>query len=70
LHYRENDRVMFVEIDFRDPVIYLDVSLITGWEPPYENEEISLIDRRRILDNINHYLVNERVFTNVDYATE
>lgn len=70
LEYRENGRVMLVEIDFRDSVIYLEESLITLWQAPYENDAVSPADRSRIIENINRYLVNERGFKNVRMIRE
>jgi len=34
LEYIEDNKTMNVEIDFRDPVIYLNDSLINTWNPP------------------------------------
>ena len=68
LEYHENDRVMLLEIDFRDSVIYLNEALVTTWEAPYSNEAISMAEKARILSNIRNYLVKERGFNNVEYA--
>ena len=67
LEYREGDRLLIVEIDFRDSVIYLDDTLPLIWEGPNAAETIGPRERRRILDNIYDYLMKERGFTHVEY---
>ncbi len=34
LEYKENNCKLILDIDFRDPIIYLDISQIKNWEPP------------------------------------
>ena len=68
LEYREKDRTMLLEIDFRDPLIYLEDALVTGWESPNENEKIAPDEKKRILSNIYDYLVRQRGFKNVEYS--
>ena len=65
LEYRENGRVMLMEIDFRDSLIFLDDTLVTAWEAPYAGEEISPAEKKRILANVYDYLVRQRGFQNV-----
>ena len=62
LEYREGGRVMFFEIDFRDPVIYLDETLITAWEAPFSAESIASEEKKRILTNVYDYLARQRGF--------
>ena len=62
LEYREGGRVMLFEIDFRDPVIYLDETLITAWEAPFSAEIISSEEKKRILTNVYDYLARQRGF--------
>jgi hypothetical protein len=68
LKYREKDREMLMEIDFRDPVIYLDEALVTTWEAPYAGDVIAPADKKRILANVYDYLVRQRGFGNVEYS--
>jgi hypothetical protein len=68
LEYRVRDRVLLMEIDFRDPVIYLEEALVTKWEEPYAGEAISPDEKKRILANVYDYLVRQRGFKNVDYG--
>ena len=68
LEYRESGRLLVLDIDFRDPVIYLDETLRLAWEEPHAAEEIGSQERRRILDNIYDYLVKERGFSHVEYT--
>jgi len=68
LEYREAGRLLVLDIDFRDPVIYLDDTLRLAWEAPHASEEIGSQERRRILDNIYDYLVKERGFSHVEYT--
>jgi len=68
LEYQENGRTIMLEIDFRDPVLYLDDELVTQWEPPYDGEKIAVAEKKRILANVYDYLVRQRGFKNVEYA--
>ncbi|HWR29519.1 MAG TPA: hypothetical protein VN631_06765 [Negativicutes bacterium] len=67
LEYREAGRLLTLDIDFRDPVIYLDDALVLTWAPPYAAEPIGDSERRRILDNVYDYLVKQRGFALVEY---
>ena len=60
LEYKEKDRKMLLEIDFREPFIELTTSLIQHWEPPFANEEITEQDKKCILQNIYNYFVFDR----------
>jgi hypothetical protein len=66
LEYREGERKLIIDIDFRDPVIYLDDALALTWTGAHAPEPITGADRRRILDNIYDYLVRQRGFTQVE----
>lgn len=65
LQYTEGSHVLNVEIDFREPIIYLSKSLITSWEPPYHNELIDNQKREEIFSNIYKYLTEIRKFKKV-----
>ncbi|MCM1084424.1 MAG: hypothetical protein NC393_09535 [Clostridium sp.] len=41
LEYTEGNHKMYLDIDFRDPEIYLEVAHVEHWEKPFENEIIS-----------------------------
>lgn len=56
--YYEGDKKMVIELDFRDQYLYLTPSLITRWQEPYENPDISCEDKFRILHNIQECLIN------------
>jgi hypothetical protein len=58
LEYIENEKRMYVDIDFREPKIYIGKSLIKKWEPPYESEEITEEMREEIYKNIKKYLLD------------
>lgn len=68
LVYEEKNKKMIINIDFRDPILYLDSTLITHWEAPFENEIISKEEKIKILKNIYKYLRRHnssgRVFLN------
>lgn len=57
LEYYEGEKKMIVELDFRDLISYLSPRMIKQWEKPYEDVEITMEDRRRILQNIKRYLL-------------
>ena len=67
LEYREANRKMLLEIDFRDSVIYLDDILTMAWEEPFADKKIESAEKRRILDHVYDYLVRQRGFKNVEY---
>ena len=66
LEYQEQGRVMLLEIDFRDPVIYLNRALVTGWQPPYHQLTIAPTDKASILSNVYDYLARQRGFDKVE----
>lgn len=55
--YHEGDKKMVVELDFRDRVLYLATSLLTKWEEPFEELEISYEKKIQMLHNIREYLL-------------
>jgi hypothetical protein len=57
--YYEGDKKMVIELDFRDQYLYLTPTLITKWQEPYENLNISFEDKLRILHSIQECLINE-----------
>lgn len=65
LEYSENDHVMNVEIDFRDPIPVLSIKTIESWNPPYDNEEISESKKQIIFENIYGYLT-QNGFSQID----
>ena len=67
LEYREAGRLLVVDIDFRDPVIYLDDVPPLVWAEPHSSEPMGPGERKRILDNVYDYLVLQRGFTQVEY---
>ena len=57
LDYYEGNKIMKIDIDFRDPIIYLNIGLITNWLSPNENVEVTKWDKERILKNSVNILV-------------
>jgi len=68
--YYEGDKKMIIELDFRDRILHLDIDLITKWEKPFDNLEISREEKLRILSNIRECLLErwrpEEVIIDVD----
>ena len=58
--YYEDDRKMVIELDFRDRILYLDADMITKWEKPFADLEISYAEKLRILKNIRECLLERR----------
>lgn len=58
--YHEGDKMMIIELDFRDRVLYLEPDLITKWEKPYDELEISYEEKLKILHNIRECLLLKR----------
>lgn len=65
LEYLEDNKIMTLDIDFRDPIIYLNTSLITKWNQPQQNDPIDNQNKVEIINNIYEYLVNIRGFKNI-----
>lgn len=57
--YHEGDKTMAIELDFRDPVLYLTPTMLTKWEPPYQDLELSYEEKMRILNNIRECLLKK-----------
>lgn len=57
LEYYEENKKMILDIDFREPTIYLEPCLVKNWEPPFDNEVIHIKEKRRIIHNIYDYLI-------------
>ena len=57
--YHEGDKTMVIELDFRDRILYLDTDLITKWEKPYNEMEITHEDKLKILYNIRECLLEK-----------
>jgi hypothetical protein len=55
--YYEGDKKMIIELDFRDRILHLDIDLITKWEEPFDDLEISREEKLRILNNIRECLL-------------
>lgn len=64
LEYREGNKVLNVEIDFRERELIFGKSLIKKWEPPYSEEDITSSHKDKIYATILNYL--EKRFTNRD----
>jgi hypothetical protein len=58
--YYEGDKKMVIELDFRDRILYLDADMITKWEKPFDDLEISHEEKLRILNNIRECLLERR----------
>ena len=66
LEYSEQDKIMNVDIDFRDSIIYLNTCIISNWNPPHDSIILNENEKVDILNNIYNYLVNIRGFKNVN----
>ena len=51
---------MLIELDFRDKILYLTPAMITRWEKPFDDLEISRQEKLRILNNIRECLLERR----------
>lgn len=58
--YYDGDKKMVIELDFRDRILYLDADMITKWEKPFDDLEISHEEKLRILNNIRECLLERR----------
>lgn len=59
MEYIEGNKKMIIEMDFREPRLFLDESLITKWEVPYQDERISDKKRKEILKNVYKFLLTK-----------
>lgn len=62
LEYKEKGRKLILDIDFRDPIIYLDISQIKHWELPNDAKKITLKEKRDIIERIYKELTKESMF--------
>jgi hypothetical protein len=62
LEYREADRVMKVDMDFRDETPVVSHRAVRKWEPPFADESISKPKKSEIMANIIFYLSEIRKF--------
>ena len=58
--YHEGDKMMIIELDFRDRVLYLEPDMITKWEKPYDDLEITYEEKLKILHKIRECLLLKR----------
>lgn len=57
LEYREDEKRMIIDIDFRESKILIGKSLIKRWEPPYQLVELTEEMKEDIYRNIKKYLL-------------
>ena len=57
LEYREDEKKMIIDIDFRESKILIGKSLIKRWEPPYQLVELTEEMKEDIYRNIKKYLL-------------
>lgn len=62
LEYREGERTMKIEMDFRDWIPLLSYRSIHSWQAPFEGEPISDLKKQQIMENIISYLNDVRQF--------
>lgn len=65
LEYYEADKKVIVEMDFREDYFYLSPQLVTHWEKPYDDIEIDIEERKRILLNIRQFLLTKTTPNNI-----
>ena len=57
MEYYEDNKKLIIDIDLRDPKMYLNKELIEYWEAPYENINIDEQHKKHILENLkDHFL--------------
>jgi len=58
IKYTEDGKELHLFTDFRDGLIELSLKDIKNWNSPYNNDEITIEEKQRILKNIyNEFLV-------------
>lgn len=70
LDYYNGDKKMAVEMDFRESHFVLNKEMITKWEPPYQNEDISDNDKIEIIKNIYDFLLTKTIPSNIKLEVE
>ena len=65
LEYCEADKRMIVEMDFREDIYMLSTELITHWEKPYDDIKIEDTEKKRILLNIEKFLLTKTIPSNI-----
>ena len=61
----QDDKKLIVEMDFREGYFVLSPQLITHWEKPYENIDIGIDEKKRILFNIREFLLTKTIPSNI-----
>ena len=59
MEYSEGNKKMTIDMDFRDPKLYLSKSLITHWDAPYESEDLPEEKRDEIYRYIKEHLIKK-----------
>ena len=57
LEYKEDEKRLIVEIDFREPEIWIRKSLIQRCEPPIQSVRITEQEKEEIYTNIKQFLL-------------
>lgn len=65
LEYYEGIKKMVIEMDFREAYFVLNKTLISHWEQPYQDEILNDSDKKRILLNIQEYLLGRTIPSNI-----
>lgn len=50
---------MMIDIDFRDPLLWFDRTMVDQWDAPHDYEVISDADKERIFEIIRDYLIGK-----------
>ena len=57
MEYKEDEKRLIVDIDFREPEIWISKSLIQHWEPPFQSVLITEQEKEEIYTNIKQFLL-------------
>lgn len=56
VEYIEDDKVMNIEVDLREPIVEIGIECINNWASPNDNESLSQLDKHRIAENVKIFL--------------
>lgn len=60
VEYIENEKVMNVEVDLREPIVQIGIICIHSWNSPNENIVLTQQEKYDIAQNIKEYLEIKR----------
>lgn len=62
VYYKEGDKILEIYADFRDPLTYITLKDLKSWNYPYEDEEINLEKKNKILKDVEEAFYKSPIY--------